>query len=104
MKLSEESELLQYPGFGPTSEPPLQYIFWVWHVLQSLGEVNSESEYESGPSHSTHAPVDENDSPATQFLSVIVTAIAVLDFEFAVKYAALDGLDESIPVVENDKL
>jgi len=46
----------------------------------------------------------ENDSPVVQLRSEMVTAIAVLVLEFAAKYAVLDGLELSIPVVVNDRL
>ena len=53
--------------------------------------------------HSTHAPDVEKDSPTIHDLSETDKSKAVLVLLFAVKYAALEGFVESIPVVENER-
>lgn len=85
MNLSVVFELLQYPGLGPTSEPPLQYIFASWQSMQSPGVVKVESEYDTSASHSTHSPEVEKDSPVIQALNCTVISKSVLDLLFAVR-------------------
>ena len=85
MKLSEVFVLLQYPGLGPTSDPPYQYIFLVWHGKQSPGVDKEFNEYSVSVLQALQAPVLIKASPAMHFLKDIVKLMAVLDFEFELR-------------------
>ena len=103
MKLSVVIELLQYPGFGPISEPPWQYILVVCHSKQSPGTVGAVRRYSVSAVHSTQAPVTEKDSPVVQFLKDTDNSKSVDVLLTETRYTAFDGFVESMPVVEIDK-
>ena len=69
----EVVELLQYPGLGPISAPPLQYIFACWQLLQLPGVVGAVKRYSYPEVHSTQAPVSDKASPSIQYLKAIGT-------------------------------
>ena len=103
MKLSEVFALLQYPGLGPTSDPPYQYILFVWQGLHSPSPDNELREYSVSALQALQAPVLIKASPAMHALRDIVKSMAVFAFEFELRYAAFDGIDGLMPVVVSER-
>ena len=85
MKLSEVFVLLQYPGLGPTSDPPYQYILLVWHGKQSPGVDKEFNEYSVPAVQEVQAPVLMKASPAMHVLRDIVKFIDELDLELELR-------------------
>ena len=79
MKLSVVFELLQYPAFGPISEPPLHIALSVGHSKQLFGVSNDTSEYPVPELHTSHSPVIKNASPTSQDLKLMAKSNTGLD-------------------------
>ena len=103
MKLSEVFVLLQYPGLGPTSDPPYQYILLVCQDLHSPSSDSELSKYSVPALQALQAPVLMKASPAIHVLRDIVKSMAVFAFEFELRYAAFDGIDGLMPVVVSER-